>query len=168
MYADLRLCAFFVVPGSFPNASSLEGFWSYSKSPGRFPSRRSHYRRRPVQVEAEQTKCLQNDVATGVFIAVPAIPTIRIGADKDTISKRQIGFARPATVTKLAGGKKAIDFEQHPALSCHFALQQVQQFADGCIRKRAREATVADQAFHMQIFYRDNPAGRGDLGGEFV
>ena len=153
--------ALFVVPGSSPDASSPEGFWSYSKSPGRFPSRRSHYRRRHVQVEAEHAKCLQNDVATGVFIAVPDVPTVRIGADKDTISKLQIGFARPAAVTKLAGWKKAIDLEQHPALSRHFVLEQIQQFADGCIRKRPREATIADQALHVQVFYRDNPSGRG-------
>ena len=57
-YSYVITSTLFVVPGSSPDASSPEGFWSDSKSPGRFPSRRSHYRRRHVQVKAEQTKSL--------------------------------------------------------------------------------------------------------------
>ena len=41
-------------------------------SRGRFPSRRSYYPRRHVQVKAEQAKSLEEDVQRGIFILATA------------------------------------------------------------------------------------------------
>ena len=149
-----------------PRSAAL--LWSYSRSPGRFPSGRSHYPGRHVQVEAEQAKCLKKMFQAGVFIAIPNIATVRIRTDEDPISKREIVFARPTAVTELARWEKPIHFEEHSALARDFAFQQIQQLAHGCIGERARKAAIADQSFHMQILYRHDPTGLSDLGGQLV
>ena len=71
-------------------------------------------------------------------------------------------------MTQLTGREKPIHFEQHPALPRDFAFQQIQQLTHCRIRERAREAAIADQSLDMQILYRDNPTGRGDLRGQLV
>src|SRR6266702_7268963 len=102
-YSQVHASALFVVPGSPPDASKRLLFWSYSRSSGRFPSGRSHYPRRHVQVQAEHAKSLQNDVRSGILVSVPAIATVGIRTDKHAISKGEIFFARPTTVAQLAG-----------------------------------------------------------------
>ncbi len=49
------LCCSWFIPKRLEVQSLL---WSYSRSPGRFPSGRSHYPRRHVQVQAEHAKSL--------------------------------------------------------------------------------------------------------------
>ncbi|MGZ3645243.1 MAG: hypothetical protein ACXVCM_15485, partial [Ktedonobacteraceae bacterium] len=60
------LCCSWLIPRCL--ITRLVLLWSYSRSPGRFPSGRSHCPRRHVQVEAEHAKCLYNDIHGGVLI----------------------------------------------------------------------------------------------------
>ena len=104
--------------------------WSDSRSPGGFPSRGSHSRRRHVHVEAEHAKGLYDQIERGVFVPIPALVTVRIRTHKHPIDQLKIVFARSTAVTKLTRREKPIHFEQHAALARDFAFQQIQQRAD--------------------------------------
>ena len=91
--------------------------WSDSRSPGGFPSRGSHSRRRHVHVEAEHAKGLYDQIERGVFVPIPAIVTVRIRTHKHPIDQLKIVFARSTAVTKLTRREKPIHFEQHAALA---------------------------------------------------
>jgi hypothetical protein len=160
--------ALFVVPGSSPEASKRWLFWSYSRSPGRFPSGRSHYPGRHVQVQAEHAKCLTDNVPTGVLVSISNIATVRIRTDEDAIRKGEIFFARSTAMTQLTRREKPIHFQEHSPLARDFAFQKIEQLAYRRIRERAGKAAIADEPFDMHIFYRNNAAGLRYLRGQLM
>jgi len=96
--------------------------WSDSRSPGCFSSRGSHSRRRHVQVEAEQAKCLENDVVRSILVTIPNIATHRVWTDENAISELEIVFPGSATVAQLTRGEKPIHFQQHASPQRYFTF----------------------------------------------
>src|SRR5690349_9213574 len=107
--------------------------------------------------EAEQPKSLQDEIESRVFISIPDIPTVEIGALEDAIFQVEIGLACPAAVTELTTWVKPIDFDQQPTPALDLAFQQIQQCAHSGVGEGSRQAAIADQSLDMQILNPDDP-----------
>ena len=121
--------------------------------------------------QPDQAEGFPQDIVASIVITILrelVIRALRILTDKDAIFERHLFPFPTTTVTPLAGGKEASNFDDLPATLLDLAGQQITQLAQSRIRERARKTAVFEQAAQVEIFDPNQPVAVRKPGGHLV